>query len=434
MAKGTWARRGLTLKRDPAIPRALRVLMRRADAALAQAVAQPHERVRAVGGAVRDAFLGRAGGDLDLVVSAGRAEAFANELAARAGTRVVPIGTAPRRVLKVPFRSHEIDVWEETEDPGTDLLRRDFTVNALSFSLPGGTFASAPGALADLKARRLAPPRPGVFLEDPLRVLRAARFLAELPGFRIARRAVPELREAARFLRMVPAERRLVELDKLLGAPAAARTRALRLLERIGALQSLLLSSAPRERRGNASPGTAPRTRRGISLIARLDSTDPRVARALLLLPLGRERALDLLRKWKTSREEQRLASRLFALPLHGPRRTPTRREIAIWLRRLSPFLRESLLFLSSAGDEGTRQLVRALSPYLRRPAALRRVLKPVRPLSLAEISSLLGLAEGPELGRALEAFDLALASGEVRGARAARAWLGRASKRRARG
>jgi hypothetical protein len=415
MARGASIRRGHPLKRDPAI-RAFRALMRRADAALAASVAQPDERVRAVGGAVRDAFLGRTGGDLDLAVPPGRADAFAKELAARAGTRVVPIGTAPRRILKVPFRSHEIDVWEETGDAAFDLLRRDFTVNALSFSLPGGTFASAPGALADLKARRLAPPRPGVFREDPLRVLRAARFLAELPGFRIARRAVPELREAAKFLRMVPAERRLVEWDKLLGAPAAGRVRALRFLERTGALQSLLRS-------------TAPRTRRGISLVGRLEEPDARVARALLMLPQGKGKALDLLRGWKVSREELRLASRLFALPLHGPRRTPTRRDVAIWLRRLSPFLRESLLFLSSAGDEGTRHLARALSPYLRRPAALRRILKPARPLPLAEISSLLCLVEGPELGGALDAFDLALASGEVRGARAARAWLARASR-----
>jgi hypothetical protein len=69
---------------------------------------------------------------------------------------------------------------------------------------------------------------------------------------------------------------------------------------------------------------------------------------------------------------------------------------------------------------------VSALSPYLRRPAALRRILKPVRPLLFAEISSLLGLPEGPELGAALEAFDLALAAGEVRSARGARAWLRR--------
>lgn len=424
MAGRAGARRGLTLKPDHAIPRTFRVLMRRSDAALAAAVAPPHERVRAVGGAVRDAFLGRSGGDLDLVAPKGLAEAFAKKLAARAGTRVVPLGAPPKRILKVPFRSHEIDVWEETGDRGADLLRRDFTVNTLSFSLPAGTFASAPGALADLKAKRLAPPRRGVFLEDPLRVLRAARFLAELTGFHVLRRAMPELKTAAKSLRMVPAERRLVELDKLLGASSAGRVRALRFLERTGALEILLLSTAPRERRGNPSPGTA--LRRGISLVSRLGPADPRVARALLLLPLGKRKAEEILREWKTSREEQRLASRLFALPLHGPRRTPTRRDVATFLRLSSPFEEKTTAFLRAAGDSRARELARAAQRVLRRPAALRRVLKPVRPLLFAEISSLLGLGEGPELGRALEAFDLALAAGEVRGAPSARTWLRR--------
>ena len=372
---------------------------------------------------MRDAFLGRTGGDLDLVAPPGRAEGFAKELAARAGTRLVPIGSAPKRILKVPFGSHEIDVWEETQNPGADLLRRDFTVNALSFSLPEGTFASAPGALADLKARRLAPPRAGVFLEDPLRVLRAARFLAELPGFHVARAALPEMKSAGRFLRMVPAERRLVEWDKLLGAPPTARARALRFLERLGVLQFLLRS-------------TAPRTRRGISLAGRLERPDARVARALLMLPQGKAKALDLLKRWKVSREELRLASRLFALPLHGPRRTPTRRDVAAFLRLSSPFEEESTGFLMAAGDSRARALAEAAETTRRRTAALRRILRPVRPLSLAEISSLLGLTEGTELGWALGAFDLALASGEVRGARSARAWLARAfhaPRRRAR-
>lgn len=404
------------LKTKSGIRRAFGVLMRRPDARAAASVARPDDQVRIVGGAVRDAFLGRKGGDLDLVAPPGRAEPLAWALARHAGTRVIAVGTAPKRILKVPFREREIDIWEETKDPLTDLLRRDFTVNTLSFSLPDGAFASAPEALSDLTARRLAPPRPGVFLEDPLRVLRAARFLAELPGFHIARAALPELRDAAKILRKVAAERSLVEWDKLLGAPPAGRMRALRFLERIGALEILLPSTAARERR------------HGISLVGRMEQPDPRVARSLLLLPLGTERAGDSLRRWKTSREEQRLASHLFALGRSRPgrraMRPPTRREIAESLRRLSPFLGESLLFLSSAGDEGTRHLVRALSPYLRRPAALRGILKPTRPLPFAEISSLLGLREGQELGSALDAFDVALAAGEVRGPRAARAWL----------
>jgi hypothetical protein len=198
--------------------RAWRRLAQRADVALAAACALPADRVRAVGGAVRDAFLGRSGGDLDLSVAAGKADAFAGRLAARTRTRVVPVGAAPKRILKVRFRTREIDVWEEESDADADLVRRDFTVNAIAFSLPDGRLAAAPGALADLAARRLAPPRPGVFLEDSLRVLRAARFLAELPGFHVTRAAFPELRDAAKMLRMVAPERRLVELDKLLGA------------------------------------------------------------------------------------------------------------------------------------------------------------------------------------------------------------------------
>lgn len=389
---------------------------------------------------MRDAFLGRRGGDLDLVAPPRSAEKLAKQLAKRAGSRVVPIGAPPKRILKVPFRAHEIDVWEDPGDPAGDLLRRDFTVNAMSFSLPDGTFASAPGALADLKAKRLTPPRKGVFLEDPLRVLRAARFLAELPGFHVARAAVPELGQAAKMLRMVVAERRLAELDKLLGAPAAGRMRGLRFLERIGALQSLLLSTAPRERRGNLLPGTAPRERRGnlfpgaaarerrrgLSFVSRLDSRDARVARALLLLPMGPKSAEDSLRRWKVSREELRLASRLLALPLRGARRSPTRRDVAALLRFSTPFEAESTAFLLAAGDSRARELARAAERTIRRPAELRRILKPTRPLSFEEIRTALNLPEGPHLGRALAAFDLALASSEIRGPSAARAWLRR--------
>ncbi len=394
-----------------AAARAWRRLARRPDVGLAASCAHPQDRVRAVGGAVRDAFLGRAGGDLDLAVPPGRAEAFAARVAARAGTRVVSVGNAPRKILKVPFRGREIDVWEEEGGPDGDLLRRDFTVNALAFELPAGTLAAPPGALQDLRKKVLRAPRPGVFLEDPLRVLRAARFLAQLPGFRVARSAEAEMKKAGRFLRMVSEERRLVELDKLLAAPPKDRDRALRFLERVGALRTLIRSSAPR-------------TRRGITLLSRLDSRDPRVARALMLLPQGPKRAEDLLREWKTSREEQRLASRLLSLPLRGAPRPPTRRDVAELLRRCSPFEEESLLFLLAAGDARTRALARAARKVVRSPAALRRILKPVRPLALEEIRSTLSLVEGPQLGEALDAFDLALAAREIRGPNAARAWL----------
>jgi len=117
------------------------------------------------------------------------------------------------------------------------------------------------------------------------------------------------------------------------------------------------------------------------------------------------------------------LASRLFSLPLRAAG-TPTRRDVAGLLRRTSPFEEESLAYLKAAGDSRARDLARAARKVLRRPAALRRILKPERPLPLEEIRSALSLAEGPELGEALGELDLALAAGEIRGARAARKWL----------
>ena len=138
---------------------------------------------------------------------------------------------------------------------------------------------------------------------------------------------------------------------------------------------------------------------------------------------------------WKTSREELRLARRLFAPSSTSPggrrgaadraaRRLPSRREVAELLRRSTPFEEESLAFLRAAGGPRARALAQEASKVLRRPATLRRTLKPVRPLSLEEIRAALNLDEGPRLGAALAAFDLALASHEVRGAAAARKWL----------
>ena len=333
----------------------------------------------------------------------GRAAAFAARLAARAGTRVVAVGAPPKRILKVPFRGREIDVWEEEggpdgRPPPPRLHRQRARVRP-----PVRRARRRPrSAGGPSKEECSAPPRPGVFLEDPLRVLRAARFLAQLPGFRVSPAALPEMRRAGRFLRMVSEERRLVELDKLLGAPAAGRMSAgLRFLEKVGALHSLIRSSAPRS--GAGFPSSPAST-----------SPDPRVARALLLLPQGPKRAEDFLRRWKTSREEQRLASRLLLLPLRrkgrGGRRAATSRSCCGFLplskRNLFSFLlrRRRRAHARPGPSRPTRSD--------RRPASLRRILKPIRPLPLEEIRSALPWPEGPQLGDALAAFDLALASG----------------------
>jgi tRNA nucleotidyltransferase/poly(A) polymerase len=365
-----------------------------------------------VGGAVRDAFLRRSGGDLDLTSPPGRAEEMAAALAVLLSSRPLALGRAPRRIFKVAHRRGEIDVWEREGTPEEDLLRRDFTVNALQVLLPGFVLEALPGALDDLASRRLRPPRPMVFLEDPVRVLRAARFEAELEGFRLVPTALPEVRTAAALLGATPAERRLAELDRILAVPNPAGGAAFTRLETWGVLGRLLPMTSSEERR------------RGLALVRRLRAPDPAVARALFLSPIDAPRAEAILEEWKVSRHERRMAVRLRSLPFVSKRRPLTRREVATFLRDADPFVAEAVSFLEAKGGPGPGPFLAALEAVAARPAALRRILSPPRPASAEEIANWLGGLSGPRLGEALATLDLALAAGEVRGRRQAREFL----------
>ena len=404
---------------------ARRRLGARADVRAALATArESSERILLTGGAVRDAFLaaldpGRPSGrrrDLDLALPAGRAAPFAEALARRLGSRAVAIGTPPRRILHLPLARGGVDVWEREADVGRDLYRRDFTVNALSFELPSWRFLAPAPALGDLRRRRLALPRAGVLLEDPLRVLRAARLLAELRGFRISAAAFPELRRAARRLETVAAERRLDELDRIFSVSPADAARALRALEACGALHVLLRGATARQRR------------RGIALAARMPRPSAAVGRLLLLSPLGARKAGEILRRWKTTRREQQLAARLLALaaPSAGLRHPgpPGRRQIVEALRSVSPYFEESVLFLSALPGSRPKRLANALAAASEDPRRRARLLRPRRPLDAVAELRALGVGEGPRFGALLAGLDVALAAGELRGARAARRFL----------
>jgi poly(A) polymerase len=128
------------------------------------------------------------------------------------------------------------------ESLGDDLLRRDFTVNAMAVTLPTHELVDPFGGLADLRDATLRTPGTpqDSFDDDPLRILRAARFVAEL-GFS----ATPEVTDAmaaiAPRLEIVSAERIAAEFTKLLlsarpGGPSAG----LDLLVRTGATEHFL--------------------------------------------------------------------------------------------------------------------------------------------------------------------------------------------------
>jgi tRNA nucleotidyltransferase (CCA-adding enzyme) len=148
--------------------------------------------VHVVGGAVRDLLLGGRPYDLDLVVE-GDAAAFARSLGGsvrlhdRFGTSTVTlegfsydIARARRETYARPGALPNVTPAGLEED----LLRRDFTVNAIAIALDDGTIAAGPGALADLEARRLRVLHDGSFIDDPTRLLRLARYAGRL-GFEV---------------------------------------------------------------------------------------------------------------------------------------------------------------------------------------------------------------------------------------------------------
>jgi tRNA nucleotidyltransferase (CCA-adding enzyme) len=170
-------------------------------------------RVCLVGGAVRDALLGVSHGpDIDLVVE-GDAIALAASVGRALGGRVVAHERFRTARIEFPHGRHVdlVSARRETYPypgalpdvtPGSlddDLRRRDFTVNAIAFVLHGdaaGTIIDPHGGRADIGAERIRVIRPGSFLEDPSRVVRALRYAARL-AFRMEEGTEAEAREAA---------------------------------------------------------------------------------------------------------------------------------------------------------------------------------------------------------------------------------------------
>src|SRR5213592_3430712 len=183
-----------------------------------------------VGGAVRDARLGRRPGrevDLDVAVPAGALD-LARRVAERLRGAFVPLDPE-RGTGRVVLPGVRLDV-SDFRGPSlaADLAARDFTVNALAVPLRElATHGAAPivdptGGLADLRARRLRAPASRVLADDPLRALRGVRLEAAL-GFRLTRGTVAAIRAVAPALPAVAAERVRDEVLAVLGLPAAAR-------------------------------------------------------------------------------------------------------------------------------------------------------------------------------------------------------------------
>ncbi|HUY44829.1 MAG TPA: CCA tRNA nucleotidyltransferase [Streptosporangiaceae bacterium] len=187
-----------------------------------------------VGGPVRDVFLGRPHSDLDLATDAPpqRVLEITRDWADTVWETGIDFGTVGLRkgdtIFEITTYRSETYVPHSRKPAGirygtsleADLRRRDFTVNAMAARLPSLELVDPFGGLRDLRDKVLRTPgRPeDSFTDDPLRMMRAARFAAQL-GFTVAPEVAAAMPELAPRLGVVSAERVRDELGKLMLAP-----------------------------------------------------------------------------------------------------------------------------------------------------------------------------------------------------------------------
>ncbi|GAA2384012.1 CCA tRNA nucleotidyltransferase [Streptomyces glaucosporus] len=183
-----------------------------------------------VGGSVRDALLGRLGNDLDFTTDARPQDILAlvrpwadavwevgiafGTVGCRKENYQIEVTTYRSESYDRTSRKPEVSYGDSIEE---DLVRRDFTVNAMAVALPEKTFVDPHDGLGDLARRVLRTPGTPEesFSDDPLRMMRAARFASQL-GFDLADDVVTAMKGMADRIGIVSAERVRDELNKLI--------------------------------------------------------------------------------------------------------------------------------------------------------------------------------------------------------------------------
>jgi poly(A) polymerase len=431
-----------------------------------------------VGGPVRDVLRGEQPTDLDLTTDARPEQILAliapwadavwtvgiafGTVGARKGSTLFEITTYRSEQYQASSRKPDVQYGDSLEE---DLSRRDFTVNAMAARLPGYEFTDPFGGLEALKEKVLRTPgRPeDSFSDDPLRILRAARFAAKL-GFAVA----PEVRaamteQAGQLPGKVSVERIAGELTKLMLTPDPAT--GIDLLVQTGVADQVLpevprlrMEADEHHRHKDVYKHSLTVLRQAIELEPDYGLEGDLVVRlAALLHDIGKPRTRELLpdgrvafhlhemvgakmaaRRLKALRfpnDVIRDVSRLVELHLrfHGYGEGEwTDAAVRRYVRDAGPLL--SRLHVLTRADCTTRnpakaqRLARAYSGLEERIAELseQEELAQIRPeLDGHEIMRILGLRPGPLVGRAYNyLLELRMAEGELGRERAIHALL----------
>ena len=309
-----------------------------------------------VGGALRDELLGRDVVDVDVACSD-------PELAARlysrlAGGAVFPLSERHGAWRVALASGKTVDFTPLRNGIEDDLRTRDFTVNAMARPVGAPELVDPLGGRADLEAGRLRAVSPGVFADDPVRLLRAVRLEDEL-GFRLDEEGERLLRESVSRVAEPAGERLLGELERL-------SSEGFRRADELGLLGPL-----------------------GGSL-ERLDAVDLVDSPGFLLVVVFGGN----IERYPISRELTRFARTLLAA------QRPTDdspREVHRFRRRTEPWALSALAFLGAPDLYGAVRAARASDP--------------AEPLLRGDE---LGVPPGPEVGRLLELVAEERAAGTI--------------------
>lgn len=175
-----------------------------------------------VGGCVRDHLLGRTVADYDLAVD-GDAQGVARHIASAAGRRVVVMGEGDKRIFRIVTGKQTYDVSEiKGADIAADLLRRDFTINAMAVNTATKEVIDPAGGRNDLSEKSVRMVLPEAFDTDPLRLLRAFRMAAVLE-FSIDPETLAAISAKSEKIAHTAGERIREEWLKMLESPFSAK-------------------------------------------------------------------------------------------------------------------------------------------------------------------------------------------------------------------
>lgn len=309
-----------------------------------------------VGGAIRDELLGRRVVDLDVACPEPRPTA--NRYRERSGGAVFPLSErhGAWRVALTDGRTVDFTPLRGTIEE--DLAARDFTINAIAEPVAGGAYVDPFAGRVDLRERRLRAVSDSIFLDDPLRLLRAVRLVQEL-GLQLDPHAADLVRRDRALVSRPAGERVLAELDRL-------SREGWQMLAELGLLEHM---------------GGAPDRLRELPERARGD--------LVLTAALG-EGALQL----PISNERRRLVRTLLSAAAPAD---DSPRAIHRFRRATEPWALETLVYLGA----------RDYAPAVERA----RKDEPAEPLVRGHE---LGLPAGPAVGRALEAIAEERAAGTI--------------------